>query len=692
MEVNERRVCELFAEAEQFYNEGDVAGAVHNGQQAIESFRKLGDEDAATDAIHLVVKALAGQGKHKEASNMAKAESKRVRQSGNKRAEAKMLLSVADARWDKNGQQAVQAAAEARGLFHDMGDTDMEIAALLSLATAQLQRSKGAKPNANREGLEAAMLARQMCRDIKHRRGEAEALHVIAVAYAQARSFQDCLQAADEAADAYLELKDKRMEAFEVLSMASWKLQAGKPEQAIADAEDALGIYRMLDSHREVDAASVLFTALLECGQAERAHALASEAMARLQEGSRCKRSEACLLQLMVDFGYREVERQLLAGPSALGTCEGLVGLAERCLALRHEVHDRVGESRLLVTLSALYFRLERFDDAVRAGERARALTTFDQDQEVEEPDQGQAPSMMPDLFTLIGPQLNNGAHEEALTVATKMRDYFRKIGDGAREASALLTVCSAQLKLGNLDQAAVAAKRARMLFSEEEDAIGRGESMRLLLEVHWKKGEFRPAVQVSERACVCFREAGDQKGEANMQYTLAHSAVCLAEEEGAAVDRHAKGYAALSRAAKDALAKALEAAKRAVELCRSLAEDGVACLELLACSLGVLARVLMLHGQPEDSLAAADEAVVLFRECGDYAGEGSAMLASAESLYTMGRYEEGAEAVEEALELCSQHGDERGARKARELLSQVQYITPSAAELLPPERPAVGI
>lgn len=48
-----------------------------------------------------------------------------------------------------------------------------------------------------------------------------------------------------------------------------------------------------------------------------------------------------------------------------------------------------------------------------------------------------------------------------------------------------------------------------------------------------------------------------------------------------------------------------------------------------------------MLCGAPEQALVAADEAVVLFRECGDLSSEGPAMLQSADALRACGRLAE---------------------------------------------------
>lgn len=650
----------------------DFEGALQRAQATLDACREQGEEEAAIDSAYVVVKALAGQGKRKDANGVAKDELARCQQSGHKRGQGMMLLGMAEAQFGKE-TSSIKIVEEARSLFREAGGIIFEVAALLTLARLHMQRDRDGTPLSTGKALQAAAAARDICKTLPHRRGEAEACHIIAAAHAENRNFDACFQAAEEALDAYLELKDKRMEACEVHSMAKWNMKAGRPEKAIPDAEDAIGIYQISGSPKEFDAVATLFDALLGCGESHSARLVAAEAIGRLQRGSKCKKTEAHLMKLLVDLAYREAEVEVGETPGARGKCEEALGLAERCVELLRDTQDPAGESRVLVTLSALYFLLERFDDAVKAGEQARALLQVSEETGLRG-DTGQQSLVMPDLFfTLAGSQLNHGAHDEALKVAMKMRDYFRRLGDARREASALLTVSSTQLLLGSLDQAAIAAKRARMLFTEENDPGGRGTAMRLLLEVHWRKSEFRPAIQVAERACACFREAGDRHGEARMLYSLAQNATSVAAEEGAVIGHSPDAPPNLTRSASEALAKAHQAAGSAAELCRSLISDGTSCVPLLASSLAALASVQALQGDPEESLASADEAMVLFRDCGDACSEGSVLIQSAEALRMLHRHDEALEAAEEAVGLCSTHGDENGAARARQLVIACQ-------------------
>lgn len=114
----------------------------------------------------------------------------------------------------------------------------------------------------------------------------------------------------------------------------------------------------------------------------------------------------------------------------------------------------------------------------------------------------------------------------------------------------------------------------------------------------------------------------------------------------------------------------------------RELLEAGAPCLQLLACSLGVLAQVHMFNGNPPDALEASDEAIILFREFKDFRSEGSALLQSADALRVMRQHKEAKEAAEEAFKLCTQYDDEQGVKIATDLLDYLNQL------LQPPPQP----
>merc|ERR1712194_811186 len=222
------------------------------------------------------------------------------------------------------------------------------------------------------------------------------------------------------------------------------------------------------------------------------------------------------------------------------------------------------------------------------------------------------------------------------------------------------------------------------MLFGEENDASGRGEAMRLLVEIHWHKGEFRQAMQAAERACTSFRELGDTRDEGRMLYLFAQSALSAAVDEGAHVAyiREPSVESALSEEVRDLLSKVQSAGRDGSEMCRSIAASGTPCLHLLAGFLGLLARAQLMLQLPDDALAAADEAAVLFRDLGDAGAEGAGLVSVAEALCLLQQYQEAVETAEEASETCLANSDSKNAQRAQSLISFCQLALQSQLAL----------
>jgi len=199
---------------------------------------------------------------------------------------------------------------------------------------------------------------------------------------------------------------------------------------------------------------------------------------------------------------------------------------------------------------------------------------------------------------------------------------------------------------------------------------VGEAHALRMLGDVHMKKKEYKPAVRAAERARTLFRESGIESGETAVLFTVADASVQLAVAEGAKVGANAK----LSKPAQDALDKGGKMAELAVKLAREQEESQ----ELLAASLSTLAQVHMLRSKVDDALEASDEAVVIFRECGDYHSEASALLLSADALRVIRNHKESKAAASEALSLYKQFGDTTGEELAQQILDFIQQVEDS--------------
>merc|ERR1712187_546398 len=85
-----------------------------------------------------------------------------------------------------------------------------------------------------------------------------------------------------------------------------------------------------------------------------------------------------------------------------------------------------------------------------------------------------------------------------------------------------------------------------------------------------------------------------------------------------------------------------------------------------------------MLKSKVDDALEASDEAVVIFRECGDYHSEASALLLSADASRVVRNHKESKAAANEALSLYKQFNDTTGEELAQQVLDFIQQIEDS--------------
>lgn len=597
------------------------------------------------DACRLVVKALAAQNKYDEAASAAKEELASFRKAGDKDGEAKMLLSLAEAACSKGSAdglpEAMRSATEARSLL--ASDKKMESAALVVLAWVSILTPTDKEKN-SKQAAAMALKAKELCQEVDYKKGEAEALHALACAHCVGGSTDEALRASDEALDLYLEIKNKRMAAFEWLTMARWHLAAGKSDKALSDAEDALEIYEVLKSPKELEAMQVLFKAHVAEGKPNRARRMAKDALSRFEaEGN--KRAEAVTLEL------------LFQAYNSTGRFREALSASERALQIVQDLGDKKLECKQLTSMANLQFSLGELDKALVLGEDALALVK----------DLGTTEDKISVMQTLSNVHLQRQDYQMASAVVSEMQKHFQVSGDGAGDASALMTLCAIAYAQKDFERALKAAQTAQGIFQEAADSKKEGEALRWICECYMKKEEYKSAVRTAEAARTHFRESGDQTSEAVVLYVLAQSAVSLSVQEGARVEN-----SRASRSSKDALAKGSKAAAAAVKLCREV--PGVE--QLLACSLCTLSQASMLNDKPDDALQAGDEAIVLFRNKGDTFSEASALLLSADALRAKRDYQESKAAAQEAYNLFEEVGDSKGKDIAQELLDWLQQYT----------------
>mmetsp|Transcript_1352 Transcript_1352/g.4601 ORF Transcript_1352/g.4601 Transcript_1352/m.4601 type:complete len:812 (+) Transcript_1352:56-2491(+) len=640
--AKEKQACKLYAEADEHFSKEAVEEALHAAKQSAELFKEAGFKSGVPDALRLVARLLSCQGKKEDACKLAKDELAKFRSAGDKVAEAKMLLAIAEV--NKDSQEAAQSGTEAMALFKSQSEPMMEAAASLALSNVHLTKEGDEKKRA-KDAQSAAVKAKELSIQLGDKKGEAAALHAVAAALAMEGAIDEAVASADEALDLYLELKSKSGEAFELLALAGWKLKS-KPKKALSDAEEALDIYQEMGSPKEKEALAMVFEAHLAKGNMSKATRVVSRALNRYQE-SGDKGSEAEALSMLVKLYCED------------GKFEEALSMAEKACAIFQDMGNQKQESVVASKIAELHLNLENYDKALQSGEDALTLLK----------ELGTSEEKVEAMFTMVDAYLQKGSHQEALDLVTDVKKDFQSAGDTKSEAKALMTLCSVQLMMEGFEAAVGAATRAQSIFSEEGDQKNEANALCMLSEAHARKGECKMAVKAAERARAVFKELEDREGEAAALYRMAANNIQLAVQEGAS----ASPDAALSRAAGDALDKGMKTSETALKISRELLPQGHQ--ELLGCVLSVHAKSLLLKGKAEDALRSADEAVVLFREIGAVHSEADALHLSAYALGKIRQYQESRDAANEALALYRQTSDEAGEEEVTQLIGSLEEI-----------------
>mmetsp|Transcript_59282 Transcript_59282/g.150097 ORF Transcript_59282/g.150097 Transcript_59282/m.150097 type:complete len:787 (+) Transcript_59282:276-2636(+) len=640
----------LLAEAEAHYEAEETQDALEKSRRAAEQLRSSGDKDALARAMRCHAMALVGLSKLQEAAEYASGELKSCRASGDRLGEAMMLLSLGNANMDKRGQkkreEAFQCAQEARGLFGELGNQKFEIEALHVLSFCAAKRSEAESKEGGMEARAFATKARELSAGIGDRRLEARSMNFIASGFAADDDLQAALETTDEALDLCLEIKDKRLEAFMLLSMAHLHLKNESPDKALSDAEDAREIYLSVRSSKEILAWSYIFDAYTVQGDRRRSLRTAKEAVKRFK-AIRDRAGEADALDMCVS-AYIATEQ-----------LDEALDAAEKCLNLSQDLGDRRLEAKMSSAISGLYLRMQRFDRAAQAGEDA---VMFYREHG------GDALDKVEAMFHIVEAYVQRKDLTAAFEAAQEMRSHFEKEGDAKGEAASLMTMTQLLVRQEKYAEALEASTKAQVLLADDGQKFGEAAALRLMAEVFSRKEEYKSSVRAAERSRSIFRELGEKMEEVMSLYLVGSSSVSLAVSEGARVGGGPGG-----RAATDALAKATKAAETTIKVARELQESE----GLLASAQCIQAQIHMLNGKPEEALGSSDESVVLFRDLGYAASEANALLLSADALRVLRQYRDSGDAAEEALRLFRtlDPPDTKGEEFAQEILDYITQI-----------------
>ncbi|CAJ1409337.1 unnamed protein product [Effrenium voratum] len=559
-----------------------------------------------------------------------------------KGADHELLLSRAEAAVggdDRTKEDAIRAAEQVRRSSSGY----MKARALLALAALRMDRGEDSFTADLELGLQHAREARELAKELKDPRLEARCLVAMIDGEGWLTSPDDAMQVADEALDLCLDVQDRAMEADTLCRMAEWNVKLGDHSRAVSDLEDSLEIYEQLESPQELRVLQRLLRLLqnLDVRQAKR-------------------RAEAALRKQSDKLARIDATKMLVEVLLKMGSLQEAVSASVDGINLCKELGRPAAQAGLMIQVSRGRLQAGDAKKAVAVGEEAWRIL-----QKITGPNDDKVQAMQ----LLCDAKLSLGEEQEALEYAEDFRDHFESVQDAGGLAKASLLCAQLQLQQ-DLDSALDLALRAADACRKGRRRREEAAAVKLCSEVLWKKAEHKAAMAQAEKARALFRDLEDMEEEIACCYLAAENAVRLAAQEGA----RAKSNEPAPREARVALEKSLKAAEAGLKMTR------IASLmrapELHGQLLCAKAQALTVQGRFEAALTCLDEAVLRFRELGDYQLEANGLMLASDNLRFLKRLPEAVEALEEGLLLYQHCSDEEGEQRAQEMLKQLRAPT----------------
>jgi len=645
------QVYRLLADADQCLESEDAAAALAKATSALAVARELNDAGGVADALRKVVQATSASGKLAEAVELASEELGNFSTEGDTRGEATLHLALAEAQQSCGAlKEAFDSAVESQRLLRAAGAVTNGSGSLRSLlaesllATLGVEICRGDQRVADpmqcyQKAIDAGKEALDLFQATGNVKGQAASMHGIAAARINSRGFEGGIRTAKEALRLWQTLGSARSEVFELQSIANWYMQAGKPQQALPFAQEALELAREEQCGQNWEAAAVQLLAQVLCasGQDDRAAQVASDAVSHFQKVY-ARRGEAVALNAVL-------VTHLARGDPWTG-----LQIAKQALAAFTDLGDKGEQISLLRTMARLNLQMHRLDEAVDFARQGLLLCQGAPDC---------ARERIKCMNLLVELQMASQRTKDAVQVAEDTRDHFSGMDDRRREASTRLTMASINLQSNSPQDATWACEDAQEMFEDVADKAGEAVSIQMMALCHMAEEKHDDAIDALRKSVALIQQAGDRKAEVGNLMLIAQ----IYELKLAAGQRDPS-----SKEFRKVAVEAVQAAKDAAALAGKCGERS-----LVAAAQCVLSRTYHMAAKGMEAAQAAKLAVVSYRECGDRYGEASALVLSANALAACGQEQASKEAASRALLLFRQIGHRHGELMAEAAIDEVE-------------------
>ena len=427
---------------------------------------------------------------------------------------------------------------------------------------------------------------------------------------------------------------------------AGWSFsEIGRSYLDIGKAEVALGYFRRAqevgkaEGERSLEGAGLNNQGLAyaDLGDAWRAIEFHEQALEILREIGDCQAEGTALGNL----GNAYV---------ALGEARRAIGFHEQALTIAREIGDRRGEGTDLGNLGIAYAALDDARGAIGLYEQALTIAREIGDRQAE----GAALGNLGNAYADLGEaQRAVGFYEQYLEIA-------REIGDRRGEGNALSNLGSAYADLGAARRAIGYYEQALTIAREIRDRRVEGNALGNLGVAHKNLGEARQAIGFYEQALAIKREIGDRRGEGGALGNLGNAYLILGET------RRAIGFF-----------------EQALGIDREIGDrrgEGTA--------LGNLGAAYADLGEARRAIGYCKQALAIASEIGDTDGVARHSLNMAYSYAQQGELGRALLLAQQAAEIFTKIGRAQHARRAQQLVAQLQggaapSVGPSPTEIL---------
>jgi tetratricopeptide (TPR) repeat protein/aryl carrier-like protein len=274
---------------------------------------------------------------------------------------------------------------------------------------------------------------------------------------------------------------------------------------------------------------------------------------------------------------------------------------------------------------------------------------------------------------------LERGEFGEAMLAAESARELCESCGDRRFEAVVHMTMSGINYNAeqDNFEAALEPAEKAQSIARELEDTRAEATTLQAIARMQVEQQDYKAALDNARKARVCFQDLGDKRAVCEILITIAQTELISELNEAKENDNKFKGEPG---------EKGLKLAKEALELSRRL-RDGL----LTVSALHAVAEVHIAVGKLDEAAKVIDEAMALCQESEYQMEEGRVCnLAAYMHLYAQ-RKDESTEMANKSLAISTNLEDAEGQAAAQEVLAKIQAAFRKAEVVMMPQEAEGG-